>query len=295
MTTETLPNTARPGRRVPEALRRHWPLAVGMLLLAIPTLIRLAEQTWARETGAHGPIVLATGLWLLFHNEAHRMIDRDRPNWWLVVAGLVPALAMYVFGRAYDFISLEALALYGVFLTVSYRLLGLRTMWALAFPFLYLVLIVPPPGWVIDRLTAPLQMFVSYSATELLSLLGYPIARYGVTITVAQYQLLVEDACAGMNSIVGLIAISVFYIYMLHRASWRYSVLLLALIIPIAILTNILRVIGLVLITYYLGDAAAQGFLHNTTGLLLFAVALCLMIGADAVLQRVLPASWRAA
>ena len=72
-------------------------------------------------------------------------------------------------------------------------------------------------------------------------------------MTVGPYQLLVEDACSGMNSLIGLIAITLFYIYLLRNASWRYSAFLVALIIPIAIMANVLRIITLILLTYFFG------------------------------------------
>ena len=98
--------------------------------------------------------------------------------------------------------------------------------------------------------------------------------REGVTLYVAQYQLLVEDACAGLNSLISLTAISLFYIYILHNASWRYALFLMLWIVPVALLANLVRVIILVLLTYHFGNAAAQGFLHSTAGLVMFATAL---------------------
>jgi exosortase len=119
----------------------------------------------------------------------------------------------------------------------------------------------------------------------------FPIAREGVTLYIAQYQLLVEDACSGMNSIIGLTAISLFYIYITHRASWRYSAFLMLFILPIAIIANIIRIVTLVLLTYYYGDAVAQGFLHMTAGVVLFALALGLVFLLDTVIMRII--SWR--
>ena len=74
----------------------------------------------------------------------------------------------------------------------------------------------------------------------------------------------------------------------MHRASWRYSLLLLALVLPIAIIVNIIRILALIAITYRFGDAAAQGFLHSTTGLVLFAAALLLIFGLDSLIGRIL-------
>jgi exosortase len=111
--------------------------------------------------------------------------------------------------------------------------------------------------------------------------------REGVTLYVAQYQLLVEDACAGLNSLISLTAISLFYIYILHNASWRYALFLMLWIIPVALLANLIRVMILVLITYHFGNAAAQGFLHSTAGLVMFASALLGIFLVDGLMTPV--------
>jgi exosortase len=262
-----------------------WPLLLAVVLLLVPACLTLANQVWNTELGAHGPIVLATGLWLLSTRLKDLTARRAPAQTWVIVLGLLLVLPIYTFGRAYDFISLEMLGVYGVALLASYRLYGWPAMRANLFPFGFLAFLIPPPGWVIDWLTVPLREFVSYVATHGLHHLGYPVANQGVSIMVAQYQLLVEDACAGMNSIVGLSAITLFYIYILHSASWRYGTLLAALIIPLAVVVNIARVVVLILLTYYAGDEVAQGFLHTTTGIALFAVALLGMMGLDAGLR----------
>lgn len=275
-----------------EALREYWPLVLGFLLLALPTMATLGREVWVRESGAHGPIVLATGAWLLM-TQRERGLERAGPNW-AVALMAIPALALYTFGRAYDFISLEAAGLYGVMLAMALRLIGFRAMTQNWFPFVYLAFMVPPPDWLIDQFTSPLRVFVSYVVTHGLQAFGYPISRDGVTMQVAQYTLLVEDACSGMNSIIGLTAVTLLYIYLMHRASWRYCLLLLAFVLPIAVIANMVRVTVLVLLTYYAGDAVAQGFLHMTAGLVLFMFALGLIFLIDSLLQRFLVRGRRA-
>src|SRR3546814_20081671 len=102
------------------------------------------------------------------------------------------------------------------------------------------------------------------------------VYREGVTLYIAQYQLLVEDACAGMNSLIGLLSIRLFYIYVLRGAGWRYSLLLASLLVPIAVLVDMVRIIFLILFTHSFGYSVAQGFSHSTSGFLLFALALLL-------------------
>ena len=271
----------------------HWPFIVGLAVLAGPMLKSLGEQVWSKESGAHGPIILATGSWLLWRqSESFRTYARPASGW-LTAIGLVASLAIYIFGRAFDFISLEAAGVYGVGVSMLHALFGVRSLLRNWFPLFYFAFFIPPPGWLIDWLTAPLKQFVSFAATAPLHAMGMPISREGVTIFVGRYQLLVEDACSGMNSLVGLSAISLLYIYLLRGSSVRYSVVLSLFIVPIAIVGNILRVVTLVLLTNFFGDEVAQGFLHAAAGLFLFAVDLILVFAVDSVLARILPKSWR--
>lgn len=273
----------------------HLPLIIAAAVLAVPTFLRLGKQVWSMEIGAHGPIVLATGIWLLWRKWG-AMTTAARPgNIFLTLMGMLVSMGFYVFGRAYDFISLEAFGLYGFFVSLLHDRFGAKALLVNWFPVLYLGLLLPPPGWAIDEFTAPLKLLVSYLSVLLVEPLGVPIVREGVTMSVGPYQLLVEDACSGMNSLIGLIAITLFYIYLLRNASWRYSAFLVCLIIPIAIAANVLRIVTLILLTYYFGDAVGQGFLHVTAGLFLFAVSLLIMFALDSFAIRMINRSRRLA
>jgi exosortase len=262
-------------------------MLVGFVILALPTLYNLATQSWNDEAGAHGPIILATGGWLIWR-QLPELRAQARPGHLAVtLLLLLPSLALYAFGRAFDFITFEAAGVYGAGLALMHALVGWRLMLRNWFPLLYLSFAVPPPTFVLDALTSPLKAFVSAISTHVLQWLGFPIARLGVVLYIGGYELLVEDACSGMNSLVGLTAISLFYIYIMRGASWRYSALLTVFVIPIAILANIVRIMTLVLITFYFGDNVAQSFIHGTAGVLLFSVALLLVFALDSGLIAV--------
>ncbi|ODU20115.1 MAG: hypothetical protein ABS87_11930 [Sphingomonas sp. SCN 67-18] len=270
------------------AMLVDWPIFLGLLALAIPTLASLASQVWSTEAGVHGPIVIATGLWLIARRKDEILQIRQPSSGWVIAAIMVPALLLYTFSRAFDFISVEVGALGLILIAVFYHYFGAEAVRRLWFPILYLAFVVPLPGWLVDQITSPLKSYISWSATELLRWAGYPIAREGVTLYIAQYQLLVEDACAGLNSLISLTAISLFYIYILHNnASWRYSAFLILWIVPMALLANLVRVLALVLITYYLGNEAAQGFLHSTAGLVMFATALLGIFAIDKLMSPI--------
>jgi exosortase len=140
------------------------------------------------------------------------------------------------------------------------------------------------PGSIVDSVTAPMKMAVSYAAEQLIYWMGYPIARSGVTLDIGPYKLLVADACAGLNSIFSLEAVGVFYLSIVRHTNRFRNIGLTMLIIPISFVSNVLRVIALVLITYYFGDEVGQGFVHSFAGILLFMVATALTIGTDSLL-----------
>ena len=268
-------------------LMQHWLIALGLAAIVLPSLLALARGPWSTEAGVHGPLVLATGLWLIFRRMPEIRLLMQPGSLALTVVMLVIAIPAYAFGRAFDFISIEIAALGLILIAAAYAFTGgavLRLMW---FPIFYLGFMVPVPGWVLDQVTQPLKLFVTEVVVAAMTPLGYPIAHVGVTIYVANYQLLVEDACAGLNSLVSLSSIGLFYVYILRNSNWRYSVLLLALVIPIAIAANCIRVTALVLITYHFGDAAAQGYLHNFAGMVTFTSALLFIFLVDSLLKPV--------
>jgi len=249
-------------------------LMIGILSLGLPTIYSIATQIWTTEAGIHGPIVLATGLWLIARRRNEIKASIVPGQWALATPFLLVFLMLYTAARAFDFLSIEVGAFFGVLITIAYLYVGGRVLKLLWFPIFYLLFIIPMPGWFVDQVTAPLKAFVSWSAETILAHFDYQIVRQGVTLFIDQYQLLVKDACAGLNSLFSLTAISLFYIYLLHNMSWRYSLFLMLWVVPMAIVANIVRVIILVLITHYFGEEAAQGFLHSSAGLLMFTVAL---------------------
>lgn len=270
---------AAPAQR--RAIQGYWLAIVGLATLAIPTFITLARQVWSAEGGVHGPIVLATGIWMLWR-QSRTIGELAQPGKLLIgIPLLLLSLVVYIGGRIFDFISIETAGLVGTIVTTGYIYVGGRALRATWFPVLWLFFLVPPPGWMVDKLTAPLKEFVSYGATHFLLLFDYPIIRQGVTLFVGPYQLLVEDACSGLRSLSSLIVVTLLYIYIKNKPSWAYSLLVVLWIIPVAVTANIIRIMILVLITYYWGDAAAQSFLHNTAGVVMFVVALLGVFAVD--------------
>jgi exosortase len=172
---------------------------------------------------------------------------------------------------------------------------GWRLVPRFSYVLLFLVLATPMPAPVIFAATSGLKLWVSQVAEFVLHAAGYPVGRDGVTLRVGQYGLLMADACSGMNSLISLLATGFLYIYLTARRTVVHTALLIAAILPVAVATNIVRVIILMLITYHLGDEAGQGFLHEFAGFVMFLVAVLILAGLDIAFGRVLALGRRGA
>ena len=263
-------------------------LIIGVAAILLPTMFEVGQFNWTTEQGGHGPIVMAIGLWLLWRETKSSPAPRKPGNLVIGSLSLAGLLAVYLISRITGILEIEALAMYGALIVGAYMLFGgalIRSIW---FPLLYLALTLPPPDSVVAAVTQPIKIAISEWAVSLLYALGYPIASSGVTIQIAQYEMLVAAACAGLNSIISLGAICLFYGYLRHRTNLLAFAVIALSVIPIAVFSNFIRVIILILITYYLGEAAAQGFLHDFAGLTMFAVALLSVFVIDSIFTRLL-------
>ena len=265
------------------AMVRYWPLVAGVLVLVLPTMFGVASENWSTEQGAHGPIVMATGLWL-FARRWREVAALARPgDTRIALLAFLLVASVFVTARIINVIEIEGFMMYAMLLVTAYWLIGFAPLRAMWFPIIYMLFVFPPPDSIVAMVTQPLKIAISQAAISLLYKLGYPIAGSGVTIVISQYQLLIAAACAGLNSLISLSAIGLFYVYIRHNANWRYALLLMLAIVPVAILANFIRVLALILITYYLGDEAAQGFLHSFSGITMFLFSVLGIFAADAL------------
>jgi len=256
-------------------------LALGCIAIVLPTMVEVAQLSWSTEQGGHGPLVLATGSWLVWRELSQSKVEARPGKLLLGLALLAPVMTIFMFARITGVLEIEAFAMYGSLITAAYLLFGGAVIRAVWFPLVYLAFTLPPPDTVVAAVTQPIKIAISQGVVALLHAAGYPVANSGVTIQIGQYELLVAAACAGLNSIVTLGALCLLYSYLRHRANFAAFLVLSLAAVPVAMISNFVRVLVLVLVTYYLGEAAAQGFVHDFAGLLMFAVALFTIFAVD--------------
>jgi exosortase B len=278
---------AAAARALWEPANRLWLwLAVGVLGMYVPTLVRLFRTIWSSDEQGHGPIVLAITVWLIWRARAGvNDLTASRPapvTAWMLIAC---ALLAYIIGGAMDVLLLEVGSVIPLLAGLVLLVRGPRQLKAMWFPLLFMVFLVPLPGVVVDALTQPMKMGVSIVAEHILYWLNYPISRSGVILQVGPYQLLVADACAGLHTLFTLEALGLLYLNLVRHTSALRNITLAILIVPISFAANVIRVITLTLITYHFGDEAGQGFLHGFAGMVLFLAALILIISIDSLIR----------
>jgi exosortase B len=261
------------------------PIIIGLAALYVPSLVDLFRGVWSDDEQMHGPIILGISCWLLYRKwpEVADTYAPSHPAGWTF---LLLGLLSYTLGRSQAVLQLEIGSMLPILIgliLITHGASALRKLW---FPLFFMLFMIPLPGVLVQAITLPLKTAVSIVAAQLLYAFDYPIARTGVVLQVGQYQLLVADACAGLHTLFTLEALGLLYMNLMGHSSLRRNIALALLIIPISFSANVIRVLVLILVTYYLGDAAGQGFLHGFAGMTLFLTALLLIIGVDTLLGR---------
>ena len=273
-------------RALRAVLPEWWPVFLGLAILFVPTFYDLFTGPWVGEEQGHGPIIFGLALWLIYRKWPD-VLDATTPprsswtGWPILAFGLVA----HLLGRSQHILMLEILSIILVMAAVLLVKRGGRALLVLWFPFFFMIFMVPLPSEFVAAVTMPMKMAVSWATEHLLFAFGYPISRSGVILQIGQYQLLVADACAGLQTLLTLEALGLFDLNLMRHPSAFRNIGLALFIVPISFSANVIRVVVLTLITYYFGDAAGQGFLHGFAGMVLFVTALVLILSIDSALQ----------
>lgn len=261
-------------------------LVVGLLLVAVPTLLVVAQRSWATEQGEYGVLALAIGLYLLGRSLRSHPLAPSPPH--PAVLGLLAAgsVALYLGGRVATEYIAETYGLLLALVTVVYMLWGGRALRAAWFPLAFVFLSLPLPISLLVPLSSTLRLLIAQQAEHILAALGVATGRDGLSLFIDNHQIDIRQACSGMNSLISLSLIGMAYIHLWRRPPVVYCLMMTGPIFLAAILANLCRVLVVAGLTHAFGESVGQGLLHETAGLLAFGLALGLIIGLDAVAGR---------
>ena len=247
----------------------------------------LVAQWIADENYSHGFLIVPlAGYFAWTRRERLRELPLA-PSVWGVIF-VVLSLAMLAAGVAAAELFVARTSLIGVLAGSVLFLCGWRHLRVLAFPLAFLLLMIPPPEIVFNQVALPLQLFASQAGELTLRTFGVPVLRDGNVLELASMRLEVAEACSGIRSIVSLLAFALMLGQFGGCSTSRLWLLALSTV-PIAVLANATRVAATGLAAHSYGRAAAEGFLHTTSGLLVFGVAVLALLAFDRAMSRMTP------
>jgi len=259
-------------------------------LLYYPLFTVLYKMRWETVDYTHAYFILPLSLWITWRKrqEIRNISDQSRPEKKSMLSFLVLLLGifMFIFGLRQDYVFIQSFSLIPVLFGVTGFLYGKEMMKTLSFPILYLLLLVPPPFGILDSITMPMRHGISVLTEKLLFFLNYPISREGLLLTIGYNEIFMGEPCSGFRSLITMFSLVLVYVY-ISKGDITKKLILTSLIIPMAVLGNLVRVITLCLITFYFGEKAGQGFFHNFSGIVIFIITLLGLMGAELILDKI--------
>ena len=165
-------------------------------------------------------------------------------------------------------------------------LLGWQWLKTLLLPVAFLFFMIPLPYIIYDAIAFPLKLFVAKFSVITLKLMGVILLREGNILMFPDLTLEVADACSGLRSIISLLALGVA-LAVLTQKRMSMKILLVVMTVPIAVLTNMIRVIVTGYLAQYYGSAAAEGFFHEFAGMGVFLLAMVLLFVCSGVMRKI--------
>lgn len=258
--------------------------------LYYPVFVDLVAQWSTDSTYGYGyyiPFVAAYLAWDRRHAilaRADESLGRGMGSSWIGYLVLLIGLGAFLAGRAGGVQIAVRVSLIVVLFGLAIYLGGWRVARLLAFPIGFLAVMIPPPAGVLQQLTWPLQLFTARFSTEALQILGYPVLLRGIYIDLPTVRVEVAEACSGFRSLIALAATGVLLAYM-TQARPLNRLMLVAAVIPIAIIANAVRVTWIIVMGAR-DPRFFDGPLHPGSGLAVFVLATVLLIGLAATLAR---------
>jgi exosortase len=253
-------------------------LVAVVLALYAPILARLANQWYSDADYSHGFLVPLLSGYLVWRKRDDLAKIPVRPSFFWGMFVVLGSLGVLFLGSLGAELFLSRTSLIGVICGLIIYFRGWATLRALAFPIAFLLFAIPIPNLIYNEIVFPLQFIASAFATRILEILNiFPIMREGNVLIMPGMRLEVVEACSGIRSLMSLLALAAGYGYLAERSNFVRWFMVLAMI-PLAMISNGTRVMITALMTHYIGPKAAEGFMHEFSGWVIFVVATVLFL-----------------
>jgi exosortase len=299
------------------ATKNYWrafAIVLAILFTYAAVLVKLSRDWWVDENYSHGlliPFIIGYILWLQRDKFA---TEPARPS--VLLGGLAVAFSLFALwtGVAGAELYTQRMSLVLLIAGTVVYFGGVGFLRLILVPLGLLILAIPIPAIIFNKIAFPLQLFASRCAVWSMSVIGIPVLRQGNVIELKPLnsfdtkKLEVVEACSGIRSLMTLMTLAVVFAYFTHPRSddsngprgrfgflrsygfWRSTILILSAV-PIAILTNASRVSGTGILSHYYGTGVADGFFHTFSGWAIYIVAFLLLFAVGWVLDRFKPST----
>jgi exosortase len=244
-----------------------------VILIYHSTFIWLYQRYIADDTYySHGFLIpVVTGVLIWFKRSQIINIKWEYNFWGLIL--VISALAIHFLSTLVEVFFVSGFSILLLVFGISLFLFGKKITQKIIFPISFLIFMFPLPLVAINAISFPMKMFVTKSAAFILhTFLNIPLKNEGFQIFFPNGSLTIENPCSGLRSFIVMLALGSIFAYLL-KASMSKRISLFLLAIPIAIVSNMIRVILLCLGVYIYGNQITQGFFHDFSGYLVFVIA----------------------
>ena len=258
------------------------------IVIFSPILYYMVLHWKGQADYSHGFLIAPLAIYFAWERRKKLRRTPIEPSWWGLLPLALGALALTVGRLGVELMAMRT-AFVLTFIGLQILLLGLPICRVLAFPLLFLFLMVPLPQSLVNVIAFPLQLLAADMAVSWLQVFGLPVLREGNIIHLPQGQLFVAEACSGLRSLMALGTLGVVFAYFFRKTWWERGLLVVSTL-PIAVLVNAFRVWLTSYLTLKFGEEMATGVIHQTEGFFTFGLAFGLLL----LEARILSVLWGA-
>jgi len=307
---------------IPRQFYKAVAIIAALAFVFVSVLTKLGRDWWSDENYSHGLLIPFVIGYILWQERKQFQQAQKRPAIWFGAFGVGFALLALFAGTVGAELFVQRIALVLMLASVAIYFWGFNLLRLIAVPLSLLLLSIPIPQIIFNRIAFPLQLFASQCAVTAMSFFEIPVLRQGNVIELMPLgarepkRLAVVEACSGIRSLMTLVTLAVVYAYFTRSkpsptdfnlpspsngkpakksaklkfigqfSFWRSMILVVAAV-PIAILTNALRVSGTGVLAHYYGTRVADGFFHSFSGWVIYIVAALMLFATGWLIDRI--------